>query len=360
MTQPQTALFRKVYGCLAGSAIGDAMGGTTEMMHYQTIERLFGRVTDLLPRGTTPATARFTPGEPAGAYTDDTRLKHLLCQAIVDRNGRVTAADLMETWREHMTGWYFTPVLNSYYKVAAGDARPREAGRGNMGSNSTAMSISPIGIINAGDPRQAAQDAYDVAGLVHEGYARDAACSVAAAVAEAFTPGATVDSILDAATAYLDRQSTLIAFIDRALAMARDSDSYEAFRARFYDEALLPWPQKDFAGSLPPDGFYDTAEPRETVPTALGLFALAGGAYRDSVIYAANFGRDSDTIGAIIGAISGVFQGVEAIPPDWLRLVNEANPVNQENLARNMHAALLAEMQRLEQRLARLRQMDAV
>lgn len=357
MTQPQTALFKKVYGCLAGSAIGDAMGGTTEMMHYQTIERLFGRVTDLLPRGTTPETARFTPGEPAGVYTDDTRLKHLLCQAIVDRNGRVTAADLMETWREHMTGWYFTPVLNSYYKVAAGDARPREAGRGNMASNSTAMSISPVGIVNAADARQAAQDAYDVASLVHEGYARDAAVAVAAAVAEAFVPEATVDSVLAAATRYLDRGSEMIACIERALDLAGNSESYEEFRARFHERYLFPWPQTDFSGSSPPEGFYDTAEPRETVPTALALFALAEGTYQDSVLFAANFGRDSDTIGAIVGAIAGGFQGIEAIPEKWVATVNQVNDVHQEELARQMYAVLMNEIERQEQRLAALRGM---
>ncbi|MBI4639301.1 MAG: ADP-ribosylglycohydrolase family protein, partial [Candidatus Tectomicrobia bacterium] len=227
MRHKQTLLFKKVYGCLAGSAIGDAMGGVTEMMHYQTIQRLFGQVTDLLERGKTPEAARFSSGEPAGVYTDDTRLKHLLCQAIIKKGGRVSAEDLAETWQEQMTGWFFTPVLNAYFKIAASDVRPREAGRGNMASNSSAMSISPVGIINACDPRQAAQDAYDVASLIHEGYARDAACCVAAAVAEAFNPEAAVESALEAATAYLDRQSELIPYIERALELARRSQSYE-------------------------------------------------------------------------------------------------------------------------------------
>lgn len=355
MAEQQTTLFKKVYGCLAGSAIGDALGGASEMMHYETIERLFGRITDLIDHGTTPETARFSPGEPAGTYTDDTRLKHLLCHAIIEKGGRVTAEDLMDSWRKHMRGWYYHPVLNAYYKVAAGDARPRDAGRGNMASNSTAMSISPVGIINAADPRQAAQDAYDVASLVHEGYARDAAVAVAAAVAEAFAPDATVDSILEASTKYLDRSSQMIDLIERAIELARDSAGYEDFRARFYERYLFPWPQTDFSGSAPPEGFYDTAEPRETVPTVMGLFALARGDYRDSVIFGANFGRDCDTIAAIIGAIAGAYQGIDAVPASWVETVNRVNDVHQETLARQIYAALENEMARQEQRLAALR-----
>ncbi|MBI4286306.1 MAG: ADP-ribosylglycohydrolase family protein, partial [Chloroflexi bacterium] len=256
--------------------------------------------------------------------------------------------------------WFFTPVLNAYFKIAASDVRPREAGRGNMASNSSAMSISPVGIINACDPRQAAQDVYDVASLIHEGYARDAACCVAAAVAEAFNPEAAVEPVLEAATAYLDRQSELIPYIERALELARRSQSYEDFRASFYEQCLLSWPQTDFSGNLPREGFYDTAEPRETVPTALALFYLASGDYRQSVLYAANFGRDSDTIGAIVGAISGAYQGVDAVPVEWLRKVNEANPVNQEDLAWQMLEALLNEVQRGEKHLARIQQLNAV
>ena len=63
------------------------------------------------------------------------------------------------------------------------------------------MCISPVGIINAGNPRQAALETYELAGLVHHNFARDGACSMAAAVAEAFRPQASVESVLQAAVA---------------------------------------------------------------------------------------------------------------------------------------------------------------
>ena len=84
-------LYDAIYGCLLGGAVGDAMGGATEMMSYQRIEEVFGTVQTLLERGDTAETARFEPGAPAGQVTDDTRLRNLLCSAIVRARGRVTA-----------------------------------------------------------------------------------------------------------------------------------------------------------------------------------------------------------------------------------------------------------------------------
>src|SRR5207249_1478610 len=83
-----TRLFNAVYGSLVGGAIGDAMGGATEMMTYEHISHVFGVVNSLHRRGATPEAARFEPGAPAGQVTDDTRLRNLLCGAIILKGGR--------------------------------------------------------------------------------------------------------------------------------------------------------------------------------------------------------------------------------------------------------------------------------
>jgi hypothetical protein len=60
------------------------------------------------------------------------------------------------------------------------------------------MSIAPVGIINAGNPAQAYQDAFNVASMHQDGIERDAAATVAAGFAAAFAPGASVESVLKA------------------------------------------------------------------------------------------------------------------------------------------------------------------
>jgi len=335
-------LFNKILGCLAGGALGDSIGGVTEMMHYKTIERLFGWVDQPMPTGKSRDTARFSPGLPAGAYTDDTRLKHLLCEAIIVKGGRVTADDLATIWLEKMTGWYYYPVINAYHKIFHGDARPREAGQGCMASNSTAMSIAPIGIINACNPAQAAQDAYDVASIIHEGDARDGAIAIATAVAEAFNPDTNLDKIIKAATDYLYPKGTMVKLIHEAVEMARNSNSFEEFRETFYNSMLIPTPQ-GVGIDTPPKGFYDTAEPREGIPAAIALCYLGKGNWRKTVEYCANFGRDSDTLGSMAGSILGAYEGATGIPKEWIDMLPIANPEapNLLELSDQMGNALL-------------------
>jgi ADP-ribosylglycohydrolase len=359
-----TRLFDAIYGCLVGGAIGDAMGGVTEMMTYEHIARTFGWIDTLRPRGHTAQSARFEPGAPAGQVTDDTRLRNLLCSALIRAGGRITADEWAQTWLAEMEGWFYIPVVNAFYKVFLKIAPPREAGRGNMGSNSTAMAIAPVGLVNACDPRQAAWDAYNVAGLVHEGYARDAACAVAAAVAHAVAPNATITAVIDAACRFLPSGNDIGWRIARAMDLARASEGYEAFRRAFYDTMLLPWPQRGLvSGSRPPEGFYDTAEPRETVPAAFALLALADTAeggrrvFYHSVIYAANFGRDADTLASIVGSIAGAYEGARAIPDEWIRTVEASNPVSQRALAEGLYTVVRREWAATRARLAALEQL---
>lgn len=51
----------------------------------------------------------------------------------------------------------------------------------------------------------------------------------------------------------------------------------------------------------------------ESIPTAFGLVILAGGDPMRVVRYAANIGGDTDTIGAIAGAICGALRGIGAV-----------------------------------------------
>jgi ADP-ribosylglycohydrolase len=353
-----SVLYDKILGCLVGGALGDAIGGATEMMSYEKIESLFSWIDRPLPTGNTPDTARFSPGLPAGAFTDDTRLKHLLCKAIMIKGGRVTADDLAEIWLEEMEGWYYTPVINAYHKIYLGDSRPRDAGRGCMVSNSTAMSISPVGIINACNPSMAALDAYDVASIIHEGDARDGAVAVAAAVSEAFNPQADVDSILNAALTYLYPKGKMKHLIQQAIALAKEEKEYKSFRKAFHETMLVPFPQ-DVGSDKPPEGFYDTAEPREAIPATFALLYLAKGKWQKSVEYCANFGRDADTLATMAGGIAGALEGAKVIPQEWIDMIPEANPKapNQHELASQLGTALLKYLASIQEQISTIKSM---
>ena len=183
----ENRLYQKIYGCLVGGLIGDAMGAPSELMDYPDVQAEFDWIDTF-----------------EGAGTDDAAIKLILAQAILDNGGFVTADEWADAFLK-MGGTYYplfyVPVRNMLHKVDSGLCPPILAGNGNLQSSSSAMSIAPLAIINACDPRQASMEAYDVAALIHSGetnFCRDGASAVAAAIAEAMKPEATVDSVVSA------------------------------------------------------------------------------------------------------------------------------------------------------------------
>lgn len=291
---PNPPLFDKVLGCLLGGVIGDAMGTPTENLSFDEIQQRFGWVQTF-----------------SGDGTDDSILKHILCETLERTGGHATADAWAEDWLRHSQTFvtsklFFAPVVATFWKLSGEDVLPRDAGAGNMASSSSAMCISPMGIVNAGNPRQAALETFEVASLVHHNFCRDGACAMAAAVAQAFAPGATVESVLRAASEFLPERSAqaMRMALQSTLAMARESAGYEDFRARYYSAAI--------------DARQHFTDSRETVPLALALVWLAGGDAQKAVEYSANFGRDADTIASMAGAVAGAMGGARALPQAWL------------------------------------------
>ena len=59
----------------------------------------------------------------------------------------------------------------------------------------------------------------------------------------------------------------------------------------------------------------------EALPPAYAIFYLTGGDFKKGMFWAGNFGRDADTISAVVGALSGAMHGASVIPPAWAEKV---------------------------------------
>jgi ADP-ribosylglycohydrolase len=187
------------------------------------------------------------------------------------------------------------------------------------------MCISPVGIVNASHPVQAALQAYNLASLIHVhdvGFCQDGAAAMAAAVAEAMDLGATVDSVLRASVGAIVQLSgrEMLDRIEQMMQLARQTGEYRHFREAVYAE------NERFFCRI-------TCDSRETIPLTLALFWLAEGDLERSVTYAANLGRDADTIASMCGAIAGALSGVEGIRSDWVDKAHNVSSVDQSELA---------------------------
>jgi ADP-ribosylglycohydrolase len=355
-------LFKKVYGSLIGGAIGDALGGPVESMHYKFIrEYHHGRMTDLKeydrPEGfgnAGPDSGAYARSPKAGTYTDDTHLRHFITDAIVAKQGRIMPEDLAEVWMEKMdTRYFWVSISNSWNRLALTATPAWEVGAGNVPDNSSAMCIGPIGIINAGDPAQAAQDAYAIASLSHDGYAREAACVIASATAEAMKPDATVDGVVQASIEHLPNRDTspIYGAVLRAIEWAQEAADTEELTAIYYERGLVSFADRHPRPRDVDERLSWSVDPLESIPCVMAMFYKAKGDYEESVVAAASFGRDCDTIACMTGYVAGALNGVDAIPEHWIEMVREAQPEpDQEQIALGVAEALLADEARLSEK----------
>ena len=309
-------LFKKVYGCLAGVAVGDAMGMPSAGYTPEMIRERFGVIRDLLDA---PADHPFHAGLRRGHVTDDTELTMIVVRMILE-DGRVTPQGMARRilrWatdgRLLETGLLGPSTSRAIRMLMAGED-PLKTGRHGT-TNGAAMKISPIGIIDTGNLEKLVDDVENVCLPTHgTSVAISAASAVAGAIAEALTPEPTVLTVLETAKACADmgkERGRPVAYpsIGRRIELAVDlikgagSPSEAA-------EVLYDYMGADVSCA-------------SSVPTAFGLFAASGGDPMTTIISTVNMGGDTDTIGAIAGGIAGAYRGIEAFPRAIVSRVEE-------------------------------------
>ncbi|MEM7127719.1 MAG: ADP-ribosylglycohydrolase family protein [Chloroflexota bacterium] len=321
-------LFRKVYGCLLGGAIGDALGGPVEKWTPEEIYATYGNLDQYVPYDRPGSHhGHFGEGDSIGVYTDDTRLKHLFCQAIFRAEGKPRAGDLnfvlAEAYHNAPDELHRGFVEEYYHKTVWGGDKVIFGGEP---TNGALMANSPLGLITACRPEEAYQLGFDLAYLT-DGYAKTASALYVSAVAEAMRPNATVEGIIEAArSAHLNfgkrregphwnttewRYDPNLNFLDQALEIARGERDVFAIRQPLTE--LLEW------GHL-------FSEATHTLVVALSMFVAAEGDIYKSIVGSIMYGRDKDSYASVAGALAGAFHGVDAIPQKWIQPVIDGNP----------------------------------
>jgi ADP-ribosylglycohydrolase len=330
--EPEVAVsFEKAYGCLAGLALGDALGMPTECMTQERIAEEFGTICGIV------AAPAWHPHSalPFGNITDDTE-QALALADIYSRGEKMTAgsaARAIVAWADAQGSrleLYVGPSTRRALEALRNGADPRQSGLHGT-TNGAAMRVAPIGIVHAGQFDRVLSDTVEASMPTHgTTLAISGAAAVSFAVCEAMTRSATVESVLNAAmrgaaegrehgawvwTAPLEHRIAL------AVRLAREARGEDEARESLYRYVGVDITVVD------------------TVPTALGLVALTGGDPMRAVLHAAQIGGDTDTIGAIAGAICGALSGIEAIDRDMLSVVERVNGLELVRVARNLVAA---------------------
>ena len=332
--------FSRAYGALAGLALGDALGMPTQAMSPEQIRAVYGRITGLVDGD---ASQPYAPGMPAGSVTDDTEQALLVASLLVrgrgSSSGRVALdagefAHALLAWEDSMIERGSLDLLGPSTKAALERVRAGEdpLSVGGAGTtNGAAMRVTPIGIaVSTADPEAFADAVWSSCQVTHatrQGF--QSAALVAAAVsmgidaARSTTPN--LRSLLWKAVSYVDS-------LPERGAWTPDPDVVAATRRAMQ---LVANPASSSLECLVEQVGTSVAS-AQAIPMAFAL--LARDPSPRALLDAANIGGDTDTIGAIAGAILGAALGVEVLPADSLSMIEEVSHLGLSSVAGDLLA----------------------
>jgi len=309
--------FEKTLGCLAGLALGDALGMATEFLTPEQIIKAFSWLDRLRPA---PAWHPHAPMQP-GEVTDDTRQALAVAHAY-DAQGVLTAESVArellawEASNDSSVRLCMGPSTCRALEQLRQGVSPAEAGKAGK-TNGAAMRAAAVGLMAAGHPERTPDEVFEASLPTHgTNVAIAGATAVACAVAEAGGENATLASILEAAEwgareglkhgvwAWGTPLDGRIELAERLVREAGDRKAGLQAIYRFVGTDMLV---------------------AESVAAAFGVFLLAEGDPMTAVVLGANIGGDTDTIAAIAGAIGGAWQGTEMIDAGMLAQVEKVN-----------------------------------
>jgi len=320
-------LREKFFGCIAGCHIGSSMGAAVEGWPYERIEKQYGTLDRLL------SYQHYGNGwnrEP-GTTEDGVERQKLMIYAIIEKQDRVTAADVRRAWIAHMNpkaaGLVSEPFEGALLAMARSPMPASDIGKycDYSGLISVARSCHPIGLINAGDIAGAIRDIHDVGQLYNTANSRGIRWAevTAIGIAAATMPKATVDSVIgaildncDKADAAFERPVGVRGELERGLKVTEGCADFRDMRKRF--DAI-------YSGSGIP---YAQSYANEVVTKAICIFRMVRGNTWEAMKAAVNFGRDTDCLASVAAGLSGSLTGSGSIPKPIIEQVDRATLLN--------------------------------
>lgn len=292
----------RAQGCLLGQLAGDSLGGLVEFQETAAIRSGY-------PRGLRDLANGGCWSNLAGQPTDDSELALALARTLV-LIGRYDEGEVLEAY----VRWYKDPqtfdiggTIGRALRAAAAASNPsdrlrrvsQEASQTSQ-ANGALMRVSPVGIFCAGRPQAAADVARRDSLLTHPHRACvDASAVYVAAIATAIAKGGAPADCHAAALAEADR-THVAPEIRNALTAASHSP------ATSYDGDNMGWV----------------------------LIALQNAFYQllhapnleEGIVDTVMRGGDTDTNGAIAGALLGAVHGRENVPERWVQTLLKCRP----------------------------------
>lgn len=301
-----TGRLSRAQGCLLGQLAGDALGGLVEFQSLQSIRTAYPTgVRDLIDGGTW----RNSAGQP----TDDSELALMLARTLVYRTSFDRGAVLDSYVHWWPRAWDRGNTLSQALEPAAScrttaerlEAVQRSASHSSQ-SNGSLMRISPLGIFGVGRLQRVADWAREDSRLTHSHpVCQDAyavfVSAIAAAIGEGLGPRECHEAALRVA-----EQSNVQPSVRQALEDARQAAPADYITKMGWVLIALQ------------NAFYQLLHAQNL---------------EEGIIDTVMRGGDTDTNGAIAGALLGAVHGRQAIPVRWINALLSCRPLPQSGSA---------------------------
>lgn len=272
----------KMIGCMVGLAVGDALGLPVEFMDREQIYEQYGVLEKMVSGGTW--------GQTAGTVSDDTSMALAVAEGIIKNHN-----DPVPSVGENFIRWYegkpfdvgvccsmvISDVMNDenrdWFRVAQ-DYDRRSYGK--SGGNGGLMRTAFVGCYyrNKEDVEKVAKE---ICGMTHWNEDAMKDCAMVSLIIHSLIDGGGKEAI--------------------------EKIVEEKGKGR-YDIGMI----EGYPFRVRPSGYGVNS-----LKCALKC-VLTTRSFRDALVMAVNMGGDTDTIGAITGAIAGALYGIDNIPKEWV------------------------------------------
>lgn len=319
---------KKIYHVLLSIAYGDSMGMPTENLTPTQIKENFGRVAKLISSSSDGPISRNLP---AGLITDDTANSIFLCKMLIDTGGHVNK----ELFVKYLINWLNNDpnskavtgpsTMKAVDEIKSGVPINKAGIHGT--TNGAAMKIAPIGLIYSyKDIPALVHNVAEICIPTHNTKIAIQGASIIAAITNYFFCNDIIDwdylEVLIDNTAVESSQygeqlptPDIMRRIRYAINLAKNN-SEKVFQDELYS----------FLGT--------GLETIEMVPAAVALVYRYKGDTKKCIMTSANIGGDTDTLGAITGAICGSY--IFNIDTDAIDLIEKVNNVNFKQIASDL------------------------
>lgn len=278
----------KFLGALIGTGIGDALGAPFEGWSKVKLEKI----------------EEVAEKREVLTYTDDTHMMIGVAESLIRTRGfdgeNMTQTFVKNYELEPFRGYGPGPprIFRLIRSGKAWDKAAQELYHGGSYGNGSAMRVAPIGVLYYDNPEILREVAHKSSQITHThtlGKEGAAVQAYAIGLATNLEPPLAVDQH---------------DFLAKLINYTQDRVYKEKLNRI---KGLLVEPDKARVTIELGNGI----EAFNSVPTAIYSFLAQPDSFTQAVLYAISLGGDTDTIGAMTGAISGAYLGIESIPNSW-------------------------------------------